>query len=131
MDNNNQPTVTDIVFEAILDNHAVKKAGKVQKIDASMLLDDLKVDSLEKLALAMDFEEQFSIDISDEEIEAFLTVGDFVSYLEKAVTEVKNNSQQPAAQDNTAESVNNLSADSEEGSSSSSTEKQPQLNAES
>ena len=131
MDNNNQPTVTDIVFEANLDNHAVKKAGKVQKIDASMLLDDLKVDSLEKLALAMDFEEQFSIDISDEEIEAFLTVGDFVSYLEKAVTEVKNNSQQPAAQDNTAESVNNLSADSEEGSSSSSTEKQPQLNAES
>jgi acyl carrier protein len=127
MDNNNQPTVTDIVFEAILDNHAVRKAGKVQKIDASMLLDDLKVDSLEKLALAMDFEEQFSIDISDEEIEAFLTVGDFVSYLEKAVTEVKNDSQQPAAQDVAAESADNLSA----GLSSSSTEKQPQLNAES
>ena len=127
MDNNNQPTVTDIVFEAILDNHAVRKAGKVQKIDASMLLDDLKVDSLEKLALAMDFEEQFSIDISDEDIEAFLTVGDFVSYLEKAVTEVKNDSQQPTAQDIAAKSAENISA----GSSGSSTEKQPQLNAES
>ena len=107
MDNNDQPTnietntetttesITETVFAAVLDNHAVKKAGKVHKIDASMLLDDLKVDSLEKLSLAMDFEDQFSIEITDDEIEEFLTVGDFISYLEKAVAESKNDSAEP------------------------------------
>ena len=109
MDNNDQPiniettventteSITEIVCAAVLDNHAVKKAGKVNKIDASMLLDDLKVDSLEKLSLAMDFEDQFEIEITDEEIEAFLTVGDFISYLEKAVAESKNDSAEPTA----------------------------------
>ena len=56
MDNNDQPTnietttetISEAVFAAVLDNHAVKKSGKVDTIDASMLLDDLKVDSLEK-----------------------------------------------------------------------------------
>lgn len=97
MDNTNQPTITEIVCEAVLNNHAVKKAGKVQEIDPSMVLDDLKVDSLEKLSLAMDFEEQFSIDITDEEIESFLTVGDFITYLEKAVQESKDNTPQTNA----------------------------------
>lgn len=83
----NQPTISEIVCEAVLNNHAVKKAGKVQEIEPSMVLDDLKVDSLEKLALAMDFEEQFSIEITDEEIESFLTVGDFIRYLEEAVVQ--------------------------------------------
>ena len=101
MDNNDQPTnietITETVFAAVLDNHAVKKAGKVHKIDASMLLDDLKVDSLEKLSLAMDFEDQFSIEITDEEIEGFLTVGDFIAYLEKAVAKSEDDSTEPTA----------------------------------
>ncbi|MGB0449923.1 MAG: phosphopantetheine-binding protein [Porticoccaceae bacterium] len=95
MDNNDQPTITEIVFAAVLDNHAVKKAGKVTEVDASMLLDDLKVDSLEKLSLAMDFEDQFSIEITDEEIEGFLTVGDFITYLERAVAESAKDSAEP------------------------------------
>jgi acyl carrier protein len=101
MDNNDQPTnietITETVFAAVLDNHAVKKAGKVQQVDESMLLDDLKVDSLEKLSLAMDFEDQFSIEITDEEIEGFLTVGDFITYLEKAVAKSKNDAAEPTA----------------------------------
>jgi len=95
MDNNDQQSIADIVFEAVLDNHAVKKAGKVQQVDASMSLDELKVDSLEKLALAMDLEDQFSIDISDEAIEDFSTVGDFITHLEKAVAESTNDSLEP------------------------------------
>ena len=99
MDNNDQPTVTstitETVYEAVLDNHAVRKAGKVTELNPSMLLDDLKIDSLEKLALAMDFEDQFSIDISDEDIESFITVGDYIAYLEKAVAESENASVAP------------------------------------
>lgn len=90
MDNNHQPTITEIVFAAVLENHAVKKAGKVTQVDASMLLDDLKIDSLEKLSLAMDFEDQFSIEITDEEIEKFETVGDFITHLESAVADSAN-----------------------------------------
>ncbi|MCS5594945.1 MAG: phosphopantetheine-binding protein [Porticoccaceae bacterium] len=81
-----------------MNNQAVKVA-EVAEVDASMLLDDLKVDSLEKLALAMDFEEQFSIEIGDKEIEEFLTVGDFITYLEQAVAESKNGIEEPAAQE--------------------------------
>jgi acyl carrier protein len=98
MENIHQPTITEIVCEAVLDNHAVKKAGKVHKIDTSMSLDELKVDSLEKLSLAMDFEDQFSIEIADEEIEKFLTVGDFITYLELAVKESKSDAAKLAAE---------------------------------
>ncbi len=95
MDNHGQPTITEIVFAAVLDNHAVKKAGMDTELDASMLLDDLKIDSLEKLSLAMDFEDQFSIEITDEEIEKFLTVGDFIIYLEDTVAESAHDSAEP------------------------------------
>jgi len=106
MDNNDQSTITEIVFAAVLDNHAVKKAGKVTELDPSMLLDDLKVDSLEKLSLAMDFEDQFSIEITDEDIEEFLTIGDFITYLEKAVAASGNSSEEP-----TVEQLNEQSAE--------------------
>ena len=45
----------------------------------------------------MDFEDQFSIEITDEEIEGFLTVGDFITYLEEAVAESKNALEEPTA----------------------------------
>ena len=108
MDNNDQSAITEIVFEAVLDNHAVKKAGKVTDIDPTMLLDDLKVDSLEKLALAMDFEDQFSIEITDEDIEGFVTVGDFITYLEKAVAESKNAPEEPVVEQLNEQSVEDL-----------------------
>jgi len=106
MDNNDQSNITEIVFEAILDNHAVKKAGKVTQLDPSMLLDDLKVDSLEKLDLCMFFEDCFSIEITDEEIEGFSTIEDLITYLEKAVAESKSTSEEP-----TAEQLNEQSAE--------------------
>lgn len=133
MDNTNQPTITEIVCEAVLNNHAVKKAGKVQEIDPSMVLDDLKVDSLEKLSLAMDFEEQFSIEITDEEIESFLTVNDFITYLEKAVQESKESAAQPdpaETTDNPTEEQGESSLDSSSNVDSSA-EEQTRLSAES
>lgn len=97
MENNTQLSIAEIVCDAVLNNHAVKKAGKVEKVEPSMLLDDLKIDSLEKLALAMDFEDHFSIDISDEEIEGFITVGDFITFLDEAVSESADDSTEPTA----------------------------------
>lgn len=111
MDNNDQPTVTETVFAAVLDNHAVKKAGKVTEVNAEMLLDDLKVDSLEKLSLAMDFEDQFSIDISDEDIESFITVGDFITYLEKAIAESKSDSVEPTSDQLSEQPAESVSED--------------------
>jgi acyl carrier protein len=108
MDNKAQSTITEIVFEAVLDNHAVKKAGKVTQLDVSMLLDDLKVDSLEKLSLAMDFEDQFSIEITDEDIEGFLTVGDFIIYLEKAVAESENSPEESTVEQLSEQSAEDL-----------------------
>lgn len=106
MDNNDQSTITEIVFAAVLENHAVKKAGKVKQVDAAMLLDELKIDSLEKLSLAMDFEEQFSIEISDEDIEGFLTVGDFITYLEQAVARLADDIDEPTARELNEQSEN-------------------------
>lgn len=133
MDNTNQPTITEIVCEAVLNNHAVKKAGKVQEIDPAMVLDDLKVDSLEKLSLAMDFEEQFSIEITDEEIESFLTVNDFITYLEKAVQESKESTGQPDPTETTDNPTEDQGESSLDGSPDidSSAEEQTRLSAES
>lgn len=46
---------------------------------------DLGADSLDTVDLIMDFEKEFGIKISDEDAEKIQTVGDAVSYIEKAV----------------------------------------------
>ena len=50
--------------------------------DASFV-DDLGADSLDTVELVMAFEEEFGIDIPDEDAEQMRTVGDAVSYLKK------------------------------------------------
>ncbi|MGL4364714.1 MAG: acyl carrier protein [Bacteroidales bacterium] len=45
---------------------------------------DLGADSLDTVELIMEFEKEFSISISDEDAEKIGTVGDAVSYIEKA-----------------------------------------------
>lgn len=49
----------------------------------SKLIDDLKADSLDIVELIMDLEQEFSIEIPDEELPKVQTVGDIVAYLEK------------------------------------------------
>ncbi len=48
----------------------------------SNLVDDLKADSLDIAALMLDLEEQYGIEIPDEELANLRTVGDIAAYLE-------------------------------------------------
>lgn len=49
------------------------------------LKDDLDADSLSLFELVMAFEEEFNLEIEDEQIENIETVGDIVTYLENIV----------------------------------------------
>ena len=49
----------------------------------STFLDDLAADSLDIVELIMSIEEEFDIEISDEDAEKIVTVGDVVNYIEK------------------------------------------------
>ena len=51
-------------------------------LDASFT-DDLGADSLDIVELVMAFEEEFGIEIPDEDAEKLQTVGDAISYIEK------------------------------------------------
>jgi len=46
-------------------------------------VDDLGADSLDTVELVMAFEEEFTIDISDEDAEQMKTVGDAITYIDK------------------------------------------------
>lgn len=48
----------------------------------SRLVDDLKADSLDVVELIMDFEDEFNMEIPDEELPKVRTVGDIVRYIE-------------------------------------------------
>ena len=46
-------------------------------------VDDLGADSLDTVEMVMAFEEEFAIDIPDEDAEQMITVGDAIAYIEK------------------------------------------------
>lgn len=68
------------VKEIIVDELGVE-ADKVT-LEASFV-DDLGADSLDTVELVMAFEEEFGIDIPDEDAEQMRTVGDAVSYIQE------------------------------------------------
>lgn len=47
------------------------------------IVDDLGADSLDIVELAIGLETEFGLEIPDDEIEKFVTVGDVTSYIEK------------------------------------------------
>jgi acyl carrier protein len=63
----------------IIINELGVEAEKVNG-DASFV-EDLGADSLDTVELVMAFEEEFGIDIPDEDAEQMLTVGDAIKYL--------------------------------------------------
>ncbi len=58
---------------------------KMDKSDievSALIQDDLGADSLDVVELLMTIEDEFSLEIPDEDIENIKTVGDLVSYIE-------------------------------------------------
>lgn len=68
--------VKDIIIEQLgVDAADVK--------DAASFIDDLGADSLDTVELVMAFEEEFDVEIPDEDAEKMNTVGEAISYLEE------------------------------------------------
>ena len=56
---------------------------KVEEVtDSASFVDDLGADSLDTVELVMALEEEFSIEIPDEDAEKMTTVGDVIKYIE-------------------------------------------------
>ena len=72
------PEHYDKIKEIIIDKLGIDD-GKIT-MDAKFI-DDLGADSLDTVELIMQFEEEFSIEIPDEEAEGLLSVGQAVDYI--------------------------------------------------
>ena len=72
------PEHYDKIKEIIIDKLGIDD-GKIT-MDAKFI-DDLGADSLDTVELIMQFEEEFSIEIPDEEAEGLLSVGQVVDYI--------------------------------------------------
>ena len=70
---------TDARVREIIINELGVEAEKVT--DEASFVDDLGADSLDTVELVMAFEEEFGIDIPDEDAEQMRTVGDAIKYL--------------------------------------------------
>lgn len=53
--------------------------------ESASFIDDLGADSLDTVELVMAFEEEFELEIPDEDAEKMNTVGEAVAYLEKKI----------------------------------------------
>lgn len=56
-----------------------------EKINLETTFEDIDADSLDVVELVMALEEEFDLEIADEEVENIKTVGDIVSYIEGKV----------------------------------------------
>ena len=73
-----------MVFEKVRDIIADQLGIDADTITAdSSFIEDLGADSLDLVDLAMSFEDEFSVEIPETEIENIKTVGDIVKYLEE------------------------------------------------
>jgi acyl carrier protein len=55
--------------------------------DDATFVDDLGADSLDTVELIMEFEDEFGIEIPDEDAEKIQTVGEAIAYIERLVAE--------------------------------------------
>jgi acyl carrier protein len=79
-------SVEERVKEIIVEQLGVE-AGQVT--ERAKFVDDLGADSLDTVELVMALEEEFSIEIPDEDAEKIVTVGDAIDYIQKHSEEGK------------------------------------------
>ncbi len=73
--NNIREKVTDIVCEQM-------GASRDKITDETSFINDLGADSLDTVELVMEFEDEFDLNIPDEDAEKIQTVGDAITYIE-------------------------------------------------
>jgi acyl carrier protein len=72
--------IEDKVRDIIVDQLGVNAE---QVVKDARFIEDLGADSLDTVELVMAFEEEFSIEVPDEEAEKLQTVGDVIAYVEE------------------------------------------------
>jgi len=69
------------IREIVAEQLGVKDIENINK--GTSLIDDLEADSLDAVEIIMSIEDEFDIEIPDEEAEGFNNIGDIVIYVEK------------------------------------------------
>jgi acyl carrier protein len=75
-----EKSVEEKVRDIIVDQLGVNAE---QVVTSARFIEDLGADSLDTVELVMAFEEEFSIEVPDEEAEKLQSVGDVVKYVEE------------------------------------------------
>jgi len=83
---NEMSDVAERVKKIVVEHLGVDEAKVVENAN---FIDDLGADSLDTVELVMAFEEEFGVEIPDDQAETIATVGDAVRYLDKATAEKK------------------------------------------
>jgi acyl carrier protein len=73
------PKVQEKVIEIVCDQLGVSKDKVTPE---TSFINDLGADSLDTVELVMEFEEEFDINIPDEDAEKIQTVGDAIKYIQ-------------------------------------------------
>lgn len=71
------------VKEIIIDQLGLDEDTTIER--TTSMMKDLEADSLDAVEIIMAFEDEFDIEIPDEEAEKFDNIGDIVDYIEKKV----------------------------------------------
>lgn len=75
-----EKSIEDKVKDIIVEQLSVNPE---QVTPEAKFIEDLGADSLDVVELVMAFEEQFSVEVPDEDAEKLLTVGDVIKYIEE------------------------------------------------
>jgi acyl carrier protein len=80
------PLVEERVTQIIVDQLGVEPSEVVPE---ASFVDDLGADSLDRVELIMAFEENFDMEIPDDDAEKIVTVQDAIAYIQKNAKSVK------------------------------------------
>jgi acyl carrier protein len=79
-------TITEKVKKMIVDQLGVSES---EVVPAAKFIDDLGADSLDIVELIMALEDEYGIEIPDEDAEKIETVGDAIKYIEEHLADKK------------------------------------------